>query len=56
MLGKGTDGMVLDLGDRVGRTMGWMLLCWVLDLGCYGIEYYNTTMSLNLFYLRLFQP
>jgi len=26
MLGKGTDGVVLDLGDRVGRTMGWMLL------------------------------
>jgi len=26
MPGKNTDGVVLDLGDRVGRTMGWMLL------------------------------
>lgn len=27
----------------------------VPSLGCYGIEYYDTTMPLNLLYLRLFR-
>ena len=28
----------------------------VLGLGCYGIGYYDTTISLNLFYLSPSQP